>query len=350
LSKRQRFAKFLQRSGALRFVLALRAHVSAPWLSILTYHRFADLSGHESFDDGVVDVTLEEFNQHVASLKRHFNIVGIDEICALAAGKRLARNAVAITFDDGYLDCYAHALPILERHGCKAIFFVPTAFISERRIPWWDRVAYVIKHAPRNHIALEYPLRIELLLRGNRSPLVARLLRLIKNHHPLDLDRFLDELSDAAGVAWTRDLERASAERLLMTWDQVRALRTAGMDVQSHSRTHRILQTLSPEELDDELRGSRVDLERELGEPPRALAYPVGDPLKSNSPIRTALVKSGYEIGFTNGTGPTPLWGRFDPFNVCRQTVSRDLSAHYLLSIAALPMLAPKHPWHLSTR
>ena len=132
-----------------------------------------------------------------------------------------------------------------------------------------------------------------------------------------------------------------------MTWDHARALRKAGMDVQSHTRTHRVLQTLTPDEVQDELEGSRTDLARELGEPIRAVAYPVGNPLSVASSIRPALVKAGYEIGFTNGTGPTSLREPLDPFGIGRQTVERALSEALFLSMLALPELAAKHPWHL---
>jgi len=158
----------------------------------------------------------------------------------------------------------------------------------------------------------------------------------------------LDAIAGAAGVPWTREMDSAYADRLLMSWDQVRALRKAGMDVQSHTRTHQPLPTLPLSTLADELEGSRTDLERELGEPVRALAYPVGNPLASASPIRVALKKAGYEIGFTNGTGPTPLWRRVDPFGFRRQMVDRDLPDPYFLGILAVPFLAPKHPWHLT--
>jgi peptidoglycan/xylan/chitin deacetylase (PgdA/CDA1 family) len=176
------------------------------------------------------------------------------------------------------------------------------------------------------------------------------LLRFVKACPTLDMERLLDELSVATGVAWTRELECEFADRLLMTWDDLRALKRAGMDVESHTRTHRILQTLSPGELRAELDGSRRDLQEQLGDAPRALAYPIGKPLAHGSPIRAAMREAGYEIGLTNGTGPTPTWGKRDPFDIRRQTVARDLGTNFLLSILALPPLAPKHPWHLAPR
>ncbi len=348
MSRRERIAELLRETGALAKILELRAHTGAPWLSILTYHRFPKQDGTEPFDDGVIDTSPLELEQHLVSIKRHFNIVGIQELCEFVQGGTLPRNPVAITFDDGYLDNYEQALPILRRLDCKAIFFVATSYINERRLYWWDKVAYLVKQCSRDSIQLNYPspFRVDL---ADRPHAIFRLLRFIKACPQLDMDRLLTELGQAVGIPWTRELELASAERLLMTWDHVRALREAGMDVESHTRTHRVLQTLSEAELRDELAGSRADLQRELGEAPRAVAYPIGKPLAGSARLRAALASAGYELGFTNGTGPTRTWGRRDPYDIRRQTVSRDLGAAYLLSILAVPPLAPKHPWHLET-
>lgn len=344
MSKRQRVAKLLHQTGVLRATLALRSKISTPRLSVLTYHRFPSPGADESFDDGVVDVTPEAFDRQVSCLKRHFTLVGVDELCAFASGKALPPNSVAITFDDGYLDNYVQALPILKRHDAKAIFFLPTAYIAERRVYWWDRVAYIVKRSTLDAIELEYPFRIQISML-NRKLAIERVLRLVKTHQRLDLERFLDELAAAARVVWSREMERAFADRLLLNWDHVRELRKAGMDVQSHTRTHRVLQTLQADELFDELAGSRADLERELGEPTRALAYPVGNPVLGSSSIRAALESAGYEIGFSNGTGSNVLDGHVDRFNICRQTVGLNLSAEYLLAILMMPTLAYKHQW-----
>src|ERR1044071_10430366 len=92
----------------------------------------------------------------------------------------------------------------------------------------------------------------------------------------LDVERFLDGLAAALAVDWSPELEARHAEQLIMPWDQVRALARAGMDVESHCRRHRVLQTLDDAMLEDELVGSRRELEAQLGRPVRALAYPVG--------------------------------------------------------------------------
>jgi peptidoglycan/xylan/chitin deacetylase (PgdA/CDA1 family) len=347
MSKRQHFAHLLQRSGSLAAILKLRARSPVPWLSILTYHQFPSKDDVEPFDDGVIDVTLEEFERQIVCVKKHFNVVGVAELCAFADGRSLPKNPVAITFDDGYRSNYDTALPILKKHDCKAMFFVATSFITERRIHWWDRIAYVMKMSLRRELRLEYPAPLRLDLAGARCGAIRTVLRLVKVHPSLNLPRFLSQLSRAADVAWSPELDRRFSERLLMTWDHVRALQKAGMDVQSHTRTHRVLQTLTHGELRDELEGSRDDLRRELGVPARALAYPMGNPVGLTSPVRTALERSGYEIGLTNCTGPTPISGGVDRFAIRRQAIDRDFSSALLLTVLALPRLAPTHPWHL---
>jgi peptidoglycan/xylan/chitin deacetylase (PgdA/CDA1 family) len=123
-----------------------------------------------------------------------------------------------------------------------------------------------------------------------------------------------------------------------MTWDHVRDLRQAGMDIGSHTRTHRVLQTLAPRRLAEELRGSREDLERETGERVVALAYPDGRALAASSPIRLAIAEAGYEIGFTYNAGLPRLRG-VDPLGVGRLSVEPSLSGSAFRGGLAIPAL-----------
>ena len=63
--------------------------------------------------------------------------------------------------------------------------------------------------------------------------------------------------------------------RPLLTWGQAEELRRDGVDFGAHTRTHPALPDLSPQQLADEVAGSRADLEARLG-PIRHFAYPYG--------------------------------------------------------------------------
>ncbi len=315
---------------------------ASPWITVLTYHRIAPANAAAALDDGVVDARPEQLEKQLAFVKRWFRPVGIDDLLAHANGERsLPRNPALVTFDDGYRDNHDVALPILLRHGIRATFFVSTDFIERRRLFWWDRVARVLKRSPRDRIAMEYPQHLEWALRGPvaRRAAIRRALRIIKDVPQLDVERFLDEIERAAGFALGAEEERRLVDETVMTWEHVVALRRAGMDVQSHTRTHRVLQTLGPAELTDELEGSRKTLEAVLGERVRAISYPVGKPLRSLPAVRDAVRKAGYELGFSNGTGVSTA-ARLDPLDVKRISLDVDLSEPFFRAMVALPWLA----------
>ena len=132
-----------------------------------------------------------------------------------------------------------------------------------------------------------------------------------------------------------------------MTWDHLRALSRAGMDVESHSRNHRVLQTLDAAGLRDELEGSKLDLEQELGRPIRAIAYPVGRRISHVAMIRDAVHAAGYRVGYSNGSGATRIWPRplsgvmtTDRFDVRRVSTDREMSDAMYFTQIAVPRLA----------
>ncbi len=341
-SSRQRLCSLLDRVGLIEGVLRARARFGSPYLTILTYHRVFDPPEVYPFDRGVVDVGPEAFDAQLKTLGKYFNVVGVDEVSAHFAGEEaLPRNAAVVSFDDGYLDNLEVAAPILKDNGMRGVFFIATSYIEDRRIYWWDRISYLFHHARpgTNKITLEYPARLELDVAGNLAGSLNTIFQFMKIQFDLDVERMLDELADALGVHWNRTLERELCEGFVMKWDDVRALRAMGMDVQSHTRSHRALQTVPHAQLASELAGAKADLERELGETIDAISYPIGRSLKSLDPIKEALREAGYKIGFTNATGAHPLWGERDCYEVRRIAVEPAYRGSFFRGVIAVPQL-----------
>jgi len=338
---RSALALALDRMGVPQATMLLRRAAST-WVTVLTYHRVAEPNSPTLFDDGVIDVRPHQLDRQLAFVKRWFSPVGIDVLLShVRTGSALPRNCLLVTFDDGYRDNFDTALPILLRHGIPATFFVATDYV-DRRVPfWWDVVTRVLKMTTRERVVLEYPEHAEWPMRGQpaRAAAIRRALRIVKDVPRLDLDRFLGELQRAAGVGIDPGEARWLADATVMTWDHVRALRAAGMDVQSHTRTHRVLQTLDPATLADELYGSRRTLEDVLGEPVRAISYPVGKSLREAHDVRAAVRAAGYELGFSNGTGIDSV-RRLDPLDVKRLSMDVSLGEPFFRAVLALPWLA----------
>lgn len=338
MSKRE-VASFLDASGAIDAVLRARAWSKTPCLTVLTYHRIHPTPRSQKFDEGVIDATPEEFDQQMAELRRSFSVVGIEDVFAFMKGRPLPRNPAVVTFDDGYRESHDVVLPILQKHGIKAVFFIATSYVTERRVFWWDRISYLVKNAAHDVVELKYPFRQVFDLRDQANPL-KQLLRFVKTEYALDVERFLEELAMAAGVPWDRELERRYADELVMSWNQVRALRRAGMEIHSHTRTHRVLQTVPARDLPWELAGARKDVEEQLNEPIGAISYPVGRTIASAPLIKDAVRRAGYSVGFSNGSGTSWLWNGFDPLDLRRISVDVGMPMPYFRALVAIPAFA----------
>lgn len=94
---------------------------------ILVYHRVND-----EMTDGVT-VGREQFERQMELLRREYPVVPLEDIASARAGRDTKRPVIAVTFDDGYLDNFENAVPILSRHRIPATFFVSTGFIGTRR-------------------------------------------------------------------------------------------------------------------------------------------------------------------------------------------------------------------------
>ena len=320
---RSRLTEIADRSGIMRALFVLRGAMRPRWLTIVTWHRVDDLVGAADVDDGVLDATPAEFRAQVEVLAKHFHVVRLDDVKRALDGGPLPANPALLTFDDGYRDGLEHALPILRGAGVPATFFLATSPITHRIPFWWDSIAWIIKHAKRGKASLPpYGLHLDFQRDGKERGLHA-CLGVVKTRRGLDLEGFLRELAEALDTPWDADTRRSIADRLLMTWDDARALESAGMEIGSHTRTHRVLDTLPESELDSELAGAREDLARELGHAPTALAYPVGKPVSHIPAVRRALERAGYEMAFTYLTGFQGLTGPIDRFALRRIAMDR---------------------------
>lgn len=103
------------------------------------------------------------------------------------------------------------------------------------------------------------------------------------------------------GLLGGRHPDLAGAAGALLDEHGVRALHEAGMEVGSHTLTHRDLRGLEGSELESELRGSKLAVEALTGEPCRVLAYPYGF---YDERVVRAAGEAGYELAFGWLPGP----------------------------------------------
>lgn len=98
---------------------------SAQALPILMYH-------HVSPQPGLVTISPENFAAQMAWLAAHgYHTASCTDLEGFLSGRPLPASAVMLTFDDGYLDNYVHAYPILRQYGLHAVLFTVTDWIGD---------------------------------------------------------------------------------------------------------------------------------------------------------------------------------------------------------------------------
>ena len=126
----------------------------------------------------------------------------------------------------------------------------------------------------------------------------------------------------------------------LATVEQIAAAAAQGLDIGSHTVTHRWLPHLDVRDLERELRDSRAVTEDLVGRPVRALAYPMGG---WNSGVVEAARRAGYAIGVTTDRGNNSK--RQDPLAL-RRAIAPDTVADFRLVLdGALTWLRPLDRW-----
>jgi peptidoglycan/xylan/chitin deacetylase (PgdA/CDA1 family) len=220
---------------------------------------------------------------------------------------------VLITFDDGYLDNYEVAFPILRSHGVQGVFFLATSMVGSCSIPWWDHIAFLMKTARQRRFSLHYPadLAVDLVENGMTRSL-RDVLSLYKRPGNADPERFIRELKDAA-----KGNDLPGTLRRFLNWDEAREMIAGGMAIGSHTHSHTVLSQLGAAQQRHELAQSRALLREQLGMEADALAYPVGGTDSFSEQTQQFAKEAGYRAAFSFHGG-TNLPGMTRPYDVKR--------------------------------
>lgn len=301
-------------------------------LLILMYHRVVDGVVARGLGQDGMYVDPETFENHLRFVKRHFLVVslaeGLDILDQPKEGNAPGdRPLCAITFDDGWRDVYENAYPLLRSHGLTATVFLPTGFIGTRNWFWTDRLARLLnmenpgkgKHGAQT-LAGSF-LRIPGLPGRVDGMDLHGIIDAMKRLRQEEIERILYSLSEGGGV------DPASEERVFLTWEEVGEMFRSGLvRFGSHTESHRILTTISDDEVALELHHSKERLVAAGVVDPAFIpfAYPNGN----HTDRIAAMVRSaGYRLAVTTEKGwncakPVP-----DAYRLKRIGVHQDIAS-----------------------
>lgn len=199
--------------------------MSARAIPVLMYH-------HVSPSPGLVTMSPENFRAQMAWLAASgWRTIRTDELAAFLRGETLPDKSLMLTFDDGWLDNWLYAHPVLREFGLKAVMFLVTGWLGAGPL---RKAAEMDEAMPAHHVCAER-------VRDGR------------------------------------------ADDVMLRWGEVRAMREAGtFEFHSHTHTHTRWDRIEPDvamrrcRLAADLAASRSALHEHLGHASAHLCWPQG--------------------------------------------------------------------------
>jgi peptidoglycan/xylan/chitin deacetylase (PgdA/CDA1 family) len=270
----------------------------------LVYHRVGDPPGDP--DRELVPARgTAQFESELRHLKRCYRVVPAARLLEAAAGRRRGqRFPVAITFDDDLSSHVEIAMPILERHGLPATFFVGGTSLNGPVTFWWQSLQAAFD-AGKGVEAAAVVAQATNDSTGGERPDIHELARRIER---------MDRDQRAVVSAGLQEMTGAAANGL--SAEQLRVLATRGFEIGFHTRRHDRLPPLADDDLSAAMVEGRAEVAAAAGRPVSLISYPHG---AGDERVAQAARAAGYTYGFVVGSdppGPTTnpfLIGRVGP-------------------------------------
>ena len=252
-------------------------------------------------------ILVEEFDWLIKNLMRTGNPIDLRQLLRVCdSGKILPKRSFSITFDDGFLNNYAFAAPILRFYGCPATFYLASSFVNSNLMSWVDRIEHAVDKTDKKNI----------FFKGQHYSLITNDKKII----------FMEEVRKTLKTCVYKDLneEATKIQRVLigqeifslndnldakMTWSHVRELCAETLfNFGGHSHSHGILSHLKGKKLDFEIKKPLQTIHNECSIRTEHFSYPEGLDNHFNNRVVDVLKRSGVRCcptaihGFNNLT------------------------------------------------
>ncbi len=282
-------------------------------LYIAMYHYVRDL--RNSRYPGIKGMDLSIFKKQINFFKENFNLITVEDVISrYDAGTPLPKNALLLTFDDGYIDHYTTVFPILKEFGIQGSFFIPGKTFSENVLLDVNKIHFVLASAPIADLYNEVLMKIDNAISNNECPNLPAKDELIHKYatdgrfdckETVFVKRMLQTvLPESTRNRITSELfakfvgieEGKFARELYMNLDQIKYMKKNGMYIGLHGYDHYWLGNLTKEKMEKDIAASLDALSDVVDTKNYIMNYPYGN---YNDNVLPYLRKTGCRLGMT---------------------------------------------------
>lgn len=280
----------------------------------LLYHRVRDYEE----DIQLLSVTPKHFYEQMKWLKENYRIVKFGQDWNSVEG-----DAVCITFDDGYLDNFMTAVPILNKLQIPATFFVTTGNMDTGQEFWWDELERNLllekAYQEKFHLLDElFECVWDTKKAEQRKDLYDTLHWLMKQVGAERRNNWIKQLQN-----WNGYTDKGRKENICVRAEDLRHIDMSRIMIGAHTENHPVLSKLSREEQQKEILISKQKLESILKNPVLTISYPFG----GMSDYTEETIRVCKELGFSKAAANIPgIWNKGDDLYQIPRHIVRDWS------------------------
>lgn len=277
----------------------------------LVHGRYPRIKGMDAAD----------FRRQMEFFSTHFHVLRMEELLdAVENNTGLPDNAMLLTFDDGYIDHYTVALPVLEEFGFQGSFFIPAKAFSTHQLLDVNRIHYILANAPTGQLVADlkrkmddyrdpvydYPSNEELwnaYARQGRYDAedVIFVKRMLQTVLPEPVRK---RISGELFAEYADVTEEQLAYELYMTEDQIRTMKRHGMFIGVHGYDHYWLANLEEEKMQQDIIKALEVMDGFIDTKRWVMNYPYGN---YNTEVVSFAKQMGACLGLTTEVGISDL-------------------------------------------
>jgi peptidoglycan/xylan/chitin deacetylase (PgdA/CDA1 family) len=217
---------------------------------------------------------VPQFESLVIYLKNNFEIVSVRDIFI---NKNGGKKRIAITFDDGYLNNYTVALPILKKHNIPATFYITTESFEIVDYCLWPEIFDALKiKTPTEKIIFnneEFKFDNNTLINIRTNITIYDYVKAMGSERQNAFDEFITKYNIK------QILKTVNPELVAFcNKEQIKEMSKSPLiEIGSHTHRHYNLSNINTELVREELQQSKQILEDITENPVLSIGYPDGD-------------------------------------------------------------------------
>lgn len=253
---------------------------------ILMLHRVVRLKSILE-DNRSLEITPAFLEQTILKYQsKGYRFVSLDDIHEqISQKKKLKQKFVCFTFDDGYIDNYEVAYPILKKYNCPFTIFITTDFPDKKALLWW----YVLEDflLQNKRLILGDGSRYDCSTVELKNQVFQQVKQKIFSSQETNTKLFLEQLFKNYDFSFTSQINTTS-----LSWEQIKILSEDSLcTIASHTISHPVLTTLPDENITFELKKSKEIIESHINKSVEHFAFPYGI---HNSKVTKIVENNGY--------------------------------------------------------